>query len=119
MVIHESWIKERVYGGPAGKRDCTSRPPCENSPMPLPEKAGPELSATDPEDLAKALELELITQRASWQKMRARRGTWRALSFLFLFLVLVGALLAYFYFSIQVSARKGESPSGERIENDR
>ena len=87
--------------------------------MSAPEKAEPEPSAADPEALAKALELELIMKRASWQKMRARRGTWRALSFLFLFLVLVGALLAYFYFSMQMSNRGRESPSAERIESDR
>ena len=87
--------------------------------MSAPEQADPKPSAADPEALASALELELIMKRASWQKMRARRGTWRALSFLFLFLVLVGALLAYFYFSMEMSHRGGESPTAERIEPDR
>jgi hypothetical protein len=87
--------------------------------MSVPEKAEPKPSAADPEALAKALELELIVKRASWQRMRVRRGTWRALSFLFLFLVLVGALLAYFYFSTQMGHRGGESPSAERIDRDR
>jgi hypothetical protein len=87
--------------------------------MSAPEKAEPEPSAPDPEALMRGLELELITKRASWQKMRARRGTWRALSFLFLFLVLVGVLLAYFYFSTEMGNGRGESPSAERIERNR
>jgi hypothetical protein len=77
------------------------------------------LDKSDPRDLEKALELELIAKRASWQKMRARRGTWRALSFLFLFLVLLGALLAYFYFSMAMNRRSGNSPSAERMESER
>lgn len=87
--------------------------------MSAPEKAGREPSAADPEALARGLELELIMKRASWQKMQARRSTWRALSFLFLFLVLVGALVAYFYFSTEMSQRRGESSSAERVETDR
>ncbi|HEX5177475.1 MAG TPA: hypothetical protein VFV83_10620 [Chthoniobacteraceae bacterium] len=87
--------------------------------MSAPEKPKPELFADDPEALARALELELIAQRAAWEKMRARYRAWRALSFLFLFLVLVGVLMAYFYFSTQMNNRRGESPSGERVENSR
>lgn len=87
--------------------------------MSAPEKIEPEPAAADPEALAKALELELIMKRAAWQKMQARRGTWRALSFLFLFLVILGSLLAYFYFSMEMSHRSGESPSTERTESDR
>jgi len=86
--------------------------------MSAPEEAQPKRES-DPDALAKALELELIMKRASWQKMRARRGTWRALSFLFLFLVLLGALLAYFYFATQMSHRNGESPSARTIQSDR
>jgi len=86
--------------------------------MSAPEEAKPQ-PETDPDALAKALELELIMKRASWQKLRARRGTWRALSFLFLFLVLLGALLAYFYFSTQMSHRGEESPSARTIESGR
>jgi hypothetical protein len=83
------------------------------------EKAEPEASAANPDALAKALELELIMKRASWQKIRARRGTWRALSLLFLFFVILGALVAYFYFSTQISHRGRDSSSAERVESDR
>jgi hypothetical protein len=85
----------------------------------MPSLKKPEPSLTDPEALTRGLELELITKRASWQKMRARRSTWRVLSLLFLFVVLVGALLVYFYFSTEMSHRGGESPSAERTERNR
>jgi hypothetical protein len=83
------------------------------------KKDEPEPPPADPEALTRELELELITERASWQKMRATRGTWRALSLLFLFVVLVSALLVYFYFSAEMSHRSGESSSAERIERNR
>ena len=83
------------------------------------KKDEPEPPPADPEALTRELELELITKRASWQKMRARRSTWHALRLLFLFVVLVGALLVYFYFSAEMSHRSGESPSAERIERNR
>ena len=87
--------------------------------MPALKKPEPEPPPADPEALTRGLELELITKRASWQKMRARRSMWRALSLFFLLAVLVGALLAYFYFSTEISRRGGESPSAERIERNR
>ena len=87
--------------------------------MSAPDKADPEPPAADPDALAKALELELIAQRASWQKMRARRGMWLTLSFVFLFLVLLGALMAYFYFSMEMNHRGEESPAARRIESER
>lgn len=86
--------------------------------MSAPEEAEPK-QESDPEALAKALELELIMKRASWQKLQARRGTWRTLSFLFLFLVILGALLAYFYFTTAVRQQRGERPAAEQVESGR
>jgi len=58
----------------------------------------PEERETDPAVLAKLLELELIQKRAAWQKAKARSANMRAISFLFLFAVLVGGLLAFYLF---------------------
>ena len=80
------------------------------------EKGEPKRE-TDPEAVAKALELELIMKRASWKKIQARRGTWRILSFLFLFLVILGALLAYFYFVSEM--RQPGRPAAESVESGR
>ncbi len=88
------------------------------SAMSQPEEAEPKRE-TDPDALARALELELIAKRASWQKMAARRGTWRALSFLFLFLIILGALLAYFYFATAVPRSGGNSPATQPVEESR
>ncbi len=56
-----------------------------------------ETKETDPEKLAKLLEIELMQKRAGWQAAKARRGGVRALSFIFLFLVIVGALVAAYF----------------------
>jgi hypothetical protein len=53
---------------------------------------------TDPEKLARLLELELAQKRAQWQQKKARRGNLRAISFLFLFVVIAAALAGFFLF---------------------
>jgi hypothetical protein len=57
-----------------------------------------EPTETDPAKLAQLLEIELMQKRAQWQQAKARRGNLRALSFFFLFIVIVGALVAFFLF---------------------
>ncbi|HEY1769187.1 MAG TPA: hypothetical protein VGG02_02900 [Chthoniobacterales bacterium] len=59
----------------------------------------------DAEALARALELELQSKRAGWQRARARRNLWRALSLLFLLLVIVGALFAWLSLQPRVRER--------------
>jgi len=59
----------------------------------------PAKAVTDPDALAKLLEMELALKRASWERTRSRRNIWRALSFLFLLLVIAGGLVAWFYFA--------------------
>lgn len=58
----------------------------------------PEPGEIDPAKIQQLLEIEMMQQRASWQQAKARRGSLRAMSFFFLFLVIVGALFAYFVF---------------------
>ena len=54
----------------------------------------------DPEHLLRMLDVEMIQQRAIWKQAAARRSSLRMVSFLFLFVVILGALLAaYFVFS--------------------
>jgi hypothetical protein len=52
---------------------------------------------TDPEKLAKLLEMELIQKRAGWQQAKARRSTYRTMSFLFLFAVILAAFAAFYF----------------------
>ncbi len=57
----------------------------------------PDPGALDPEKLAKLLEVELMQKRAGWQQAKQRRSSFRAVSFLFLFVVVVGALFAFWF----------------------
>ena len=70
----------------------------------------------DPEHLLRMLDLELMQKRAQRQQESARRSNWRALSFLFLVLVIVaGFVAAYFAFSSgrleELRARNAAPPS--------
>ena len=67
----------------------------------------------DPDAVVKALEVELMLKRAAWHKHESRRGTWRALSFLFLLLVILGALFAYFYLAPKLAHRADQPESAE------
>lgn len=79
--------------------------------MPESEDTNQGKRADDPAELMQALELELIQQRAAWQKVSARRGTWRALSVLFLLLVGIGAVVAYLYLVPQLRSHADEKRS--------
>ena len=73
-----------------------------------------ERPTTDPDALAKSLEVELILKRASWQKARGRLIVWRTLSIIFLLLVIVGALAAYFFLIPQPPSSRSEAPAATR-----
>ena len=51
----------------------------------------------DPAKLERLLDIELMQKRAAWQQAKASRSNLRTFSFMFLFLVIVGALLAFFF----------------------
>lgn len=57
----------------------------------------PEPVKIDPLNAEQLLEIELMQKRAAWQQAKSRRGNLRAMSFLFLFIVVVAALLAFFF----------------------
>jgi hypothetical protein len=44
-----------------------------------------------------------MQKRAAWQRAGAQRNTMRMLAFLFLFVVIAGAIAAYFFFFADVS----------------
>jgi hypothetical protein len=69
----------------------------------------PSNFVSDPDTLAKMLEMELALKRQEWQRRRSQRGTWRSLSILFVVLVIAGALAAYFYFAM--TYRPGRQPA--------
>ncbi len=73
----------------------------------MPNGSGkPELTENDPEQLSRLLEAELSEKRAEWDRAGARYRAVRAGSFLFLFVVIVGALLAFFFVFSRVSEER-------------
>ncbi|MGH8094759.1 MAG: hypothetical protein ACREIF_15025 [Chthoniobacterales bacterium] len=86
--------------------------------MPAPEELPPE-PTTNPDALAKALEMELIGKRALWQRAKGRRRAWLGLSIAFLLLVLLGGLLAYLYFLPELSRREENPPAARATETNR
>ena len=79
----------------------------------------PSNLVTDPDALVELLDMELALKRAAWQRARSQRGTWRALSILFLFLVIAGGLVAYFYFAPALGRRGESSPPPEATDSIR
>jgi hypothetical protein len=63
----------------------------------IPQTPGkPEFFENDPERLDQLLELQLTQKRNEWKKATSRYRLIRTLSFIFLFLVIVGGLVAFF-----------------------
>jgi hypothetical protein len=85
----------------------------------MPNEPHPPAHATDPAGATQALELELMRQRARREQAKARRRTWRALSFVFLLLVLLGALVACFHFLPELTQARARRPASPSAEADR
>jgi hypothetical protein len=54
-------------------------------------------AANNAEELSRLIEIELIQKRAEWQKASARRKTIRSVATLFLFVVIMGTVLAFYF----------------------
>ena len=75
-----------------------------------PRMQSPENTPPDPDALTKALDLELAQKRAQWERDRKRRSTWRALSVLFLFVIVAAALFVWFYLIPTMNRNHRASP---------
>jgi hypothetical protein len=63
----------------------------------IPDGEGkPESNEMDPEQVTRLFELELEGRRAAWAEASTRRQKIRTASFLFLALIVLGALAAFF-----------------------
>jgi hypothetical protein len=71
----------------------------------------PELADTDPQKISQLLELQLTQKRAEWKRASARYRTLRSLSFLFLFLIIVGGLFAFFLIFSRVNEGHASRPN--------
>ena len=74
----------------------------------IPDGPGkPESRKTDPEELARLLEIELIQKRAAWQSASERARKIRLASFIFLFFLAIGTLAAFFFLLTQINEKRG------------
>lgn len=71
-----------------------------------------KLEPVNPEDAVRLLELELIQKRAARQMAGARWRGLRAASFFFLFVVIVGALLAFYFLFASGRLSSQRTPDG-------
>lgn len=58
-----------------------------------------------PEDLTRLLELELIQKRAQWQQVSARNKNLRSISLVFLAVVFLGGMVAFFFMYMNAGER--------------
>ena len=65
---------------------------------------------TDPDKLAKLLELELMKERMAWQRKKAKGNSLRLASFVFLFLVIFAALAGAIYIFSQFGGDQAPLP---------
>jgi hypothetical protein len=80
----------------------------------IPDAAGkPNPNESDPEAVQRLLELELIRKRVEWKETGKRYRAFRSMGFVFLFLLIVGTLVAAFFAFTRVNEeRANQSNSG-------
>jgi hypothetical protein len=66
---------------------------------------------TEPGDLARVLELELLAKRATWQRANGRHRIIRGLSVLFLFIMILHAVGAFFLVLLRAKEEAANRPS--------
>jgi hypothetical protein len=76
--------------------------------MSEPVKLHPNIS--DAEQLTRMLELELLQKRTNWKQVTQRNKSLRSAAFLFLFLIITGCLLGFFFAYTRVSQQRAEPP---------
>ena len=66
----------------------------------------PNPNELDPEKLEHLLELELVRKRAEWQETGNRYRAFRSMSFVFLFLLIAGTVVAAFFVFSRVNEQR-------------
>lgn len=78
----------------------------------IPDAAGkPNPNESDPEKLERLLESELARKRAEWKETGERYRAFRSMSFIFLFLLVAGALVAAFLVFSRVNEQRANQRS--------
>ncbi len=76
--------------------------------MSEPVKLDPKTA--EAEQLTRLLELELLQKRTSWKQAKQRNKSLRSAAFLFLFLLITGCFLGFFFAYTRVSERRAKPP---------
>jgi hypothetical protein len=71
----------------------------------------PHSDGSEAEQLSRLLELELIQKRASWKHAKERNKSLRSAAFLFLFVLIAGCLLGFFFVYTRVSEQRPNPPA--------
>ena len=83
----------------------------------IPDAIGkPNPNESDPENAERLLELELVRKRAEWKESGERYRAFRSMSFVFLFLLIVGALVAAFFVFSRVSEQRANQRSPDSVD---
>jgi hypothetical protein len=72
---------------------------------------------TNPDELSRLLEIELIQKRAEWQQASARHKNLRSVSFLFLFVVVMAALVGFYFIFMRVNENRQHRPVNDPTES--
>ena len=83
----------------------------------IPDAAGkPNPNESDPETVARLLELELVRKRVEWKETGKRYRAFRSMSFVFLFLLIAGALVAAFFVFSRVNEQRANQRSPDNAD---
>ncbi|HEV2047195.1 MAG TPA: hypothetical protein VGQ95_11440 [Chthoniobacterales bacterium] len=83
----------------------------------IPDASGkPNPNESDPEKLQRLLELELVWKRAEWKQIGERYHAFRSMSFVFLFLLIAGALVAAFFVFSRVNEKRSNQRSPDSVD---
>lgn len=61
---------------------------------------------TDTDQICRLLDAKLANERAAWQRANSQRQIIRAASLIFVFLVIIGALAAFYFVSTRVAEHR-------------
>lgn len=71
----------------------------------------PRPNSPGADELSRLLELELIQKRAAWKQTSQRNRSFRTVAFLFLFLLIAGAALGFFFVFTRVNEERPNRPA--------
>jgi len=79
----------------------------------LDEKAAPGAASTNADELTKLLEIELIQKRTEWQRTTARNKNLKSVSLLFLALVVMAGMAAFYFMFMRVQEGRQHRAAAE------